>query len=147
MVKNQSLRCIRQDQAVEKKNKRAVVVQLMSVCASLWISCTTTKNGQTYSFLHRLNKTYGIRPWGSLFRGRRPQPPTSRDCGLWLDPETTGEFKVCTRAHGVSRGVKGYWDKNQLMQNSWQGYRMSYKISGLHLCLAYSYISVIFGHY
>ena len=30
------------EQAVEKKNKRAVVVQLMTACVSLWISCTPT---------------------------------------------------------------------------------------------------------
>ena len=42
--------------------------------------------------------------------------PLSRDCGLWLDPGTTGEFKVCTRAHGVSRGVGGYHEKVQPMK-------------------------------
>ena len=47
-------------QAVEKKNKRAVFVQLISACESLWISCTTTKNCQTCSFFHFLIILYSL---------------------------------------------------------------------------------------
>ena len=39
-----------------KKNKRVAVVQLMSACVRLWISCTTAKKGQICSFFHCLVK-------------------------------------------------------------------------------------------
>ena len=53
----------------EKKNKRAVVVQLMSACASLWISCTTAKKLPYLFFFPLLgNCTFFRGPILLLFR-------------------------------------------------------------------------------